>query len=85
MNLASTASLPPRTLAFGYGAHFCVGNMVARMESRVALDVFLDLVEPGILRLKPGVRPSYKNIPSLLGHDRIDVELVRPLAIKTSN
>jgi cytochrome P450 len=67
---------PAPHLAFGYASHFCVGNMVARMESQVALDAFLDLVRPGTLQLKPGFRPSYQNVPSLLGHARIDVELM---------
>lgn len=30
-----------RILAFGHGAHSCIGAAVARMEARVALDEFL--------------------------------------------
>ncbi|WP_067889585.1 cytochrome P450 [Nocardia vaccinii] len=31
-------------LAFGYGIHSCLGAALARMESRIALDVLLDLL-----------------------------------------
>ena len=32
---------PERNLAFGYGAHYCLGAQLARMEGRVALEEIL--------------------------------------------
>ena len=31
-------------LSFGYGIHSCLGAALARMESRIALDMLLDLI-----------------------------------------
>ena len=36
---------PNRHLAFGYGNHFCLGAMLARLEIRLVLDALLDRVE----------------------------------------
>ncbi|WP_216913234.1 cytochrome P450 [Nocardia noduli] len=35
----------PRTLAFGYGQHFCVGVHLARLEERIILQEFLSRVD----------------------------------------
>ncbi|MEJ2133033.1 MAG: cytochrome P450, partial [Gammaproteobacteria bacterium] len=34
-----------RHIAFGYGAHFCIGAPLARIESRWAMDALLDRVD----------------------------------------
>jgi cytochrome P450 len=47
-------------LAFGFGAHFCAGSHLARMELRVALEVWLEripafeLADPGRVRWSGG-------------------------------
>jgi cytochrome P450 len=43
---------PHRHLAFGYGIHFCIGHLLARVEARVALGVLLDRYTD--IRLTPG-------------------------------
>ena len=40
-------------LAFGYGIHFCIGQLLARVEGRVAVGVLLDRYAE--IRLKPEV------------------------------
>jgi len=35
---------PKNHWTFGHGIHFCLGNAVARLETRIALDVLLDCV-----------------------------------------
>ncbi len=40
-------------LAFGYGIHFCIGQLLARVEARVAVGVLLDRYAE--IRLPPGV------------------------------
>jgi cytochrome P450 len=42
-----------RHLAFGYGIHFCIGHLLARIEARVAIGVLLDRYAQ--IRLTPGV------------------------------
>ncbi len=59
-----------RHLAFGFGPHFCLGSNLARLETRVALDVLLERtreIEPdgsGPLPLHPSfVFRSFTSVP----------------------
>jgi cytochrome P450 PksS len=53
---------PNKHLAFGLGAHFCLGAALARMEGQIAIGTLLRrapglrlAVEPGALRWRPGL------------------------------
>jgi cytochrome P450 len=41
-------------LTFGPGPHLCLGNQLARMEARVALETVMDLLPERALQLEPG-------------------------------
>lgn len=53
---------PNRHLGFGYGIHFCLGALLARMESRVALGALLERLPD--LRLEEGA--VFEAVPSSL-------------------
>lgn len=63
----------PEILTFGPGPHLCLGNMIARMEARVVLELVIDTLAPGQLRLVPGYEHSL--VPMFLeyGPERLDV------------
>src|SRR5579871_755280 len=48
------SSPPPEHLAFGAGAHLCLGNHLTRMIGKVVLEEVLDRFGPGGLALAPG-------------------------------
>jgi cytochrome P450 len=61
-------------LAFGYGIHFCIGQLLARVEARVAVGVLLDRYAE--IRLVPGVPLEFydrgifaaRNVPVSVRH-----------------
>jgi len=58
---------PAPHLSFGLGAHFCVGNQLARMEIQEALEVFIERVRPGELTTAPGFVLRHMPTPFLFG------------------
>jgi cytochrome P450 PksS len=79
---------PNRHLAFGLGAHFCLGAALARMEGQIALAMLLRrapglrlAVEPRALRWRPGlVLRGLMALPVTLGEANIG-EGVRPAGV----
>lgn len=67
---------PAPHLSFGLGAHFCVGNQLARMEIQEALEVFVERVAPGELRTVPSFELTYMPTPFLFGPMNMPVERV---------
>jgi cytochrome P450 family 142 subfamily A polypeptide 1 len=65
---------PPPHLSFGLGSHFCVGNQLARLELREALEVFVERVEPGALRTVADFELRYMPTPFLFGPVSMVVE-----------
>ncbi len=63
----------PEILTFGPGPHLCLGNMIARMEARVVLELVMEKFAPGQLRLAPGYERTL--VPMFLeyGPERLDV------------
>jgi cytochrome P450 family 142 subfamily A polypeptide 1 len=65
---------PAPHLSFGLGAHFCVGNQLARMEIQEALAAFVERVRPGELRTVPDFALRHMPTPFLFGPVGIPVE-----------
>jgi len=73
---------PPPHLSFGLGAHFCVGNQLARMEIKEALEVFVDRVGPGELRTTPDW--SLRRMPTPFLFGPVDVKVERAVGASPS-
>lgn len=62
-----------RHIAFGYGAHFCLGAPLARLESRLAMEALLDrfdTIAPGSregTRVRSELLNGYSSLPLTLG------------------
>jgi len=68
----------PEHLTFGPGPHLCLGNQLARMEARVVLELVMELLPEGALRLAPGYRRTL--VPMFLeyGPERLDLVVDAP-------
>jgi cytochrome P450 len=64
-------------LTFGPGPHLCLGNALARMEARVALETVMDLLPPRGLQLDPPQEPV-SLVPMFLeyGPDRLPARVL---------
>lgn len=65
-------------LAFGHGIHHCVGAPLARLESRIAVELLAARL-PG-LRLSPDFEPDYETNPIHRGLRRLPVDWDPPAA-----
>jgi cytochrome P450 len=64
------ARVPNPHLAFGFGAHFCLGAPLARLEARLAFDALTKRF-PGLSLVSD--RPAYRTNPVLRGLTSLDV------------
>ena len=64
----------PEILTFGPGPHLCLGNMIARMEARVVIELVLERLAPGALRLAEGFTPAL--VPMFLEYGPESLEVV---------
>lgn len=65
-----------RPVAFGYGAHFCLGAALARMELRVVLEELFRRVPD--IRVKPGTEPEWARSSFIRGIERMHVVFTPP-------
>jgi len=67
---------PAMHLSFGYGSHFCVGSLLARMEAEEAIHALLDRFAPGDLVIPSGFEVELMPLPYMLGPVSLPVEVV---------
>ena len=65
---------PNRHLAFAFGAHFCLGNQLARLEARAAIGGLVERFEH-IELAAPRDSLQFKSTPSLRGYRTLPVRL----------
>ncbi|MFR0354222.1 cytochrome P450 [Streptomyces sediminimaris] len=63
---------PNPHVSFGFGPHFCPGNMLARMESELLVDALLDRV-PGLRLAVPPERVPFKKGALIRGPEALPV------------
>jgi cytochrome P450 len=59
-------------VAFGGGAHLCIGSPLARLEAQVALLAFFDRF-PNLRLADPDALPQWRSLPFFRGLQRLDV------------
>ena len=59
-------------VAFGGGAHICIGAPLARLEAQVALVRLFDRF-PDLRLVDPGAEPVWRTLPFFRGLERLDV------------
>ncbi|MFG2790181.1 cytochrome P450 [Streptomyces sp. NPDC048419] len=66
------ARSPNPHVSFGFGPHFCPGNMLARLESELLVDALLDRV-PGLKLTVPADRVPFKKGALIRGPEALPV------------
>ena len=59
-------------MAFGGGAHICIGAPLARLEAQVALVMLFDRF-PDLKLAAPETPPAWRRLPFFRGLERLDV------------
>jgi cytochrome P450 len=60
-----------KALSFGYGAHYCIGAMLAKMEAKIAFETIFKRMEH--IRFKPGTPPVSNNSTIVAGFHEMKI------------